>query len=1145
MRRTKGGTDVTGEFVTVPGLGEFYRIANYDELAPFFMSIVSSSDCWLFVSSTGGLTAGRRNQDHALFPYTAEDKIHDSAEVTGSKTIMVIERGGKRFVWEPFSIRGAGSHDIRRNIYKSVWANVVLFEEENRALKLRFRYSWTASGKFGLLRTASLVNESASAWSVRILDGIQNILPSGVESRFQMEKSNLLDAYKKNELLPESGLGLFTLSSIPIDRPEPAESLRATTVWSTGLPRPLRLISSRQIDEFRRGGHVEQEHDMRAARGAYFVCSRFALGPKRKQEWVIGADLDQGPAQVQFLHRELRKPRLFERKLKEELHHETSELKRLAGLADGLQRSDRELSDARHFHNALFNVMRGGVFESGHTVRAADFQKFAETRNREAAYANQKFLERLPAHINHRDLLSLVRGGDNRQLERIVLEYMPLTFSRRHGDPSRPWNRFEIPSRDSSGNRALNYEGNWRDIFQNWEALAISFPEFLPCMVARFVNASTADGYNPYRIFRDGVDWETADPNDPWSFIGYWGDHQIVYLNRLLEALHGHQPELLKDWLSREIFSYANVPYRIKPFSEMIADPKSTVAFDDAAESKTKQSVKEIGADGKCLLDDQGQPKLVNFAEKLIVPILAKLASFIPEAGIWLNTQRPEWNDANNALVGNGASVVTLCQLRRHLIFCRELFEEAGDSLSISEEVASFFQSIKSVLVGNRTLLRRRFSDADRLKVTRKLGTAGSVYREKIYDEGMSGAKTAVSKQEWLELLTVAIEWTDQSIAANRRRDGLFHSYNLLTFGKGKVEIRRLGEMLEGQVAALGAGFLSPADSVRVLDALRRSKLYRADQHSYLLYPDRDLPRFTDKNVISKPAVRSSRLLRQLIKRGDQRLVECDCAGHLHFNGSIRNRGDVTRILDELRTDGYTRLVNAERKRVLEIFESTFDHQSFTGRSGTFFGYEGLGCIYWHMVSKLLVAVQETFQRAVDSGADKRIHDELAARYFEIRAGLGDMKTPSEYGAFPMDPYSHTPGQGGARQPGLTGQVKEDIICRFGELGITVRNGGLRFDPRLLHQSDFLQESTTLKYFDSTGVRREIKVPANSLAFTICGTPVIYGIAEADRMECEPQASAADTATLALSREASDSVFRRTGEIKHIIARLDRRRFSQ
>ena len=61
---------------------------------------------------------------------------------------------------------------------------------------------------------------------------------------------------------------------------------------------------------------------------------------------------------------------------------------------------------------------------------------------------------------------------------------------------------------------------------------------------------------------------------------------------------------------------------------------------------------------------------------------------------------------------------------------------------------------------------------------------------------------------------------------------------------------------------------------------------------------------------------------------------------------------------------------------------------------------------------------------------------QLAQCYRDIREGIGDCKTPENYGAFPMDPYSHTPGQTGARQPGLTGQVKEDILCRFGELGV-------------------------------------------------------------------------------------------------------------
>ena len=137
---------------------------------------------------------------------------------------------------------------------------------------------------------------------------------------------------------------------------------------------------------------------------------------------------------------------------------------------------------------------------------------------------------------------------------------------------------------------------------------------------------------------------------------------------------------------------------------------------------------------------------------------------------------------------------------------------------------------------------------------------------------------------------------------------------------------------------------------------------------------------------------------------------------------------------------------------MLEIFEEMFDHQSFTGRSGTFFGYEGLGSIYWHMVSKLLLAAQEAFLTATEGGAVAEVVDQLAECYADIRSGIGFNKSPQEYGAFPADPYSHTPAHSGARQPGMTGQVKEDIISRFGELGVEVHDGCLFIRPRLLQR---------------------------------------------------------------------------------------------
>ena len=43
-----------------------------------------------------------------------------------------------------------------------------------------------------------------------------------------------------------------------------------------------------------------------------------------------------------------------------------------------------------------------------------------------------------------------------------------------------------------------------------------------------------------------------------------------------------------------------------------------------------------------------------------------------------------------------------------------------------------------------------------------------------------------MTKAELLDFFSLSLEYIDQSIAANRRPDGLYHSYNLLTL-KGQT----------------------------------------------------------------------------------------------------------------------------------------------------------------------------------------------------------------------------------------------------------------------------------------------------------------------------------------------------------------------
>ena len=289
--------EVKGEEVKINS-ESFYKISNYDSMRPFFMSIVSNSNHWMFISSTGGLTAGRKNSEFALFPYYTDDKITESSEYTGSKTICLVERKDKVSLWEPFSSKYDGVYSVTRNLYKNSFGNKVRFEEINHDLELTFSYDWNSSDKYGFVRKSVLTNNGSSSVSVRFADGLQNLLPYGVESSLQAASSNLVDAYKKCELEAEVGLGLFSLSAVIVDKAEPSEALRVNVAWALNRPNSTKLLCSKQLEAFRNGKVPIQEVDIKAERGAFMVCDEVTLEAQTKEQWSIVADVNKGPVEV-------------------------------------------------------------------------------------------------------------------------------------------------------------------------------------------------------------------------------------------------------------------------------------------------------------------------------------------------------------------------------------------------------------------------------------------------------------------------------------------------------------------------------------------------------------------------------------------------------------------------------------------------------------------------------------------------------------------------------------------------------------------------------------------------------------------------------------------------------------------------------
>ncbi len=1112
-------------FVSIDGL-PYCRISDVHALDPFFMSLVSAGNQWMFVASNGALTAGRQDPDQALFPYYSADKILDLSSSIGPLTMVQIQDGHRLFNWSPFESKSP--FVISRQVYKSVSGSSIIFEETNHTLELKFRYGWQTGHQAGFIRRCVLTNLGQPR-HIRLLDGLQNLVPSDLSADFQNRFSVLADAYKRNELRVESSLALYYLNSIPTDRAEPAEGLRTTVAWRLGLEDATLLLSNQQVEDFRTGNSVIQEFETRGRRGSYLTVSEFELDDERA--WTLVADVGYDATDVAQLEQRIGSVDVATW-LQSDIDENEFRLQQMVAAADGMQCGSDLPSVYRHRSNVTFNIMRGGVPVDNDQLPVDDLLNHLKQVNRRVYSKFEADIRAMAPGIRLRSLNTWAGQQDDPDLLRIIREYMPLCFSRRHGDPTRPWNRFSIQTRDRAGRATLDYQGNWRDLFQNWEALGFSFPQLFPSMLTRFVNASTLDGHNPYRVSKTGVDWEQPEPGSAWSNFGYWGDHQIIYQLKLMEHARRFTPEVLDSMLTERTFTFANVPYRIADYETMLTDVRNTIEFDHAEQGEIEQRVEKLGTDGQlCRRGDH--PIRVSLLEKLLLSGMVKFTNLIPQAGLWLNTQRPEWNDANNALVGIGSSVVTACYLRRFFDFLASWLDSQSGSFEIALELAKLLDGAYEVAQDSR--LDAAMDDHVRRQFVDRLQGLATQYRRAVYSHGLSESTRTYCCETLLTMLRRFVAVLDVTIQHNRRDDGLFHSYNLVTFQPGTIQISPLEEMLEGQVAVLSSGLLDGEQACDVVGALESSNLYREDQHSFLLYPDRQLPRFMDKNRVPAAVVQQNPLLQKLAAEPAASVFRQDVNGAYRFAGQLANAGDLQSELDRLsqRDSDWEALISEHAQHVVELYASTFGHDRFTGRSGAFFAYEGLGSIYWHMVSKLSLAVQENILWA-ESKSDNLSASRLTTAYRKIQAGLGVHKSPAVHGAFPTDPYSHTPQAGGARQPGMTGQVKEDILTRLTELGIRIMDGQLEINPGLFQSCERLESPTEFEFIGLDGGQHRLPLEPGQFAFTFCQVPIVLQAGPSDLLTVHRNTGQEQIDGSRLSVSDSQSIFARDGKIHHL-----------
>lgn len=307
------------------------------------------------------------------------------------------------------------------------------------------------------------------------------------------------------------------------------------------------------------------------------------------------------------------------------------------------------------------------------------------------------------AYIQQCFLDNLLRGGYPLIFETKQGLVAYHVYSRKHGDLERDYNFFSLePAYFSQGN------GAFRDVLQNRRNDIYIEPRIRDFSIRQFGSFIQADGYNPLSIeglrfrfegelvtfpspyhtllkgeFSPGdvatlADRLGDDPLERVSSIlklstytyqatygeGYWGDHFTYHLD-LIESYLDVYPELRDELMFGSPYRYFVSPAMVRPREEKYVLKEGKVRQYHAVKHDHHAPVRGW------LKDNEGHDVQHSLFAKLLTLSINKFSQLDPAGmGIMFEGERPGWNDAMNGLPGLfGSGVSELFELKRLVNF--------------------------------------------------------------------------------------------------------------------------------------------------------------------------------------------------------------------------------------------------------------------------------------------------------------------------------------------------------------------------------------------------------------------------------------------------------------------------------------------
>jgi hypothetical protein len=629
-----------------------YRVENYQKQKPFSgflpgISGVLGIPMWVFYVNRGQgvATFGVRDKNGSLMEFYPANLSYTYTAINGFRTFIKVNGIVKELFLEE---DGHQTLEVDAHQFK-----ISQFVEAFN-LDVVITYATLPNSSIaGLIRKVAFVNRDSKPKQIEVIDGLMQLLPSGVDHGASKSISNLLQSWMQVDEYPSFiflKLRASTADSSEVNVSEDGHFYHYTAKTKVHYIYDYKVVFKQDTSFKTPYGFIEQSVDSLSKN--------------------IQTAVNQVPSGMMATSFQL---------VKSEAIY-------------GLFGYGKKPSDIKNFlHDVQGQYFDTKLQENKTTID--DITKVVKTKTSEPMF---------DAYLEQCQLDNVLRGGFPKiwQTKQGPVAYH--LFSRKHGDLERDYNFFSLePAYLSQGN------GAFRDVLQNRRSDLFIEPLVGDVTIRQFLSFVQADGYNPLSI--EGIKFtyhgvatsldkllqavvskpftpgeiamaaeranlnplqtvETILKDSTYEFVatfgeGYWQDH-FTYLMDLLDSYQSIFPDKIESLLFNTQLPYFISPVFVKPRSEKFILKNQAVRQYHAIHHDHHLPVRGW------LQGKNGTIQSTIFA-KLLTLSVNKFSQLDPEAlGLMYEAEKPGWNDAMNGISGLfGSGVSELFELQRLIKF--------------------------------------------------------------------------------------------------------------------------------------------------------------------------------------------------------------------------------------------------------------------------------------------------------------------------------------------------------------------------------------------------------------------------------------------------------------------------------------------